>query len=87
MIGDNKHQGEIVSPEDKLQEMANAAAKAAGGAGISKEELESIINRAVMRIVAALANMGFYLDSTQIAKATQEARAAMDIRGNSVEVV
>lgn len=33
MIGDNRHQGEIVSPEDKLQEMAlKAAALAAGGA-------------------------------------------------------
>ena len=53
---------------------------------MTRQELETIINRAVMRIVAALANMGFYLDSTQIAKATQEARAAMDIRYNSVEV-
>lgn len=85
VIGDNRHQGEIVSPEDKLQEMVNKAARAAGG-GVSKEELESIVNRAVMRIVAALANMGFYLDSTQITKAIQEAKAAMDIRGNSVEV-
>lgn len=33
MIGDNRHQGEIVSPEDKLQEMAlKAAALAVGGA-------------------------------------------------------
>lgn len=86
MIGDNKHQGEIVAPEDKLKKMAIEAALAAGGAGVTRQELETIINRAAMRIVAALANMGFYLDSTQIAKATQEARAAMDIRYNSVEV-
>lgn len=86
MIGDNKHQGEIVAPEDKLKKMAIEAALAAGGTGVTRQELETIINRAVMRIVAALANMGFYLDSTQIAKATQEARAAMDIRYNSVEV-
>ena len=31
MIGDNRHYGEIVSPEDKLQEMANKAAQMAGG--------------------------------------------------------
>lgn len=86
MIGDNLHQGEVVAPEDKLKKMAIEAALAAGGTGVSKAELESIINRAVMRIVAALADMGFYLDSTQIAKATQEAKAAMDIRYNSVEV-
>ena len=85
MIGDNLHQGEVVAPEDKLKKMAIEAALAAGGTGVSKAELEAIINRAVMRIVAALANMGFYLDSTQIAKATQEAKAAMDIRYNSVE--
>lgn len=85
MIGDNLHQGEVVAPEDKLKKMAIEAALAAGGTGVSKAELEAIINRAVMRIVAALANMGFYLDSAQIAKATQEAKAAMDIRYNSVE--
>ena len=85
MIGDNLHQGEVVAPEDKLKKMAIEAALAAGGTGVSKAELESIINRAVMRIVAALTDMGFYLDSTQIAKATQEAKAAMDIRYNSVE--
>ena len=39
-----------------------------------------------MRIVAALANMGFYLDSTQIANAQREAMAVMDIRNNTVEV-
>ena len=86
MIGDNLHQGEVVAPEDKLKKMAIEAALAAGGTGVSKAELEAIINRAVMRIVAALTDMGFYLDSTQIAKATQEAKAAMDIRYNSVEV-
>ena len=32
MIGDNKHQGEIVAPEDKLKKMAIEAALAAGGA-------------------------------------------------------
>lgn len=85
MIGDNLHQGEVVAPEDKLKKMAIEAALAAGGTGVSKAELEAIINRAVMRIVAALTDMGFYLDSTQIAKATQEAKAAMDIRYNSVE--
>ena len=87
MIGDNRHQGEIVSPEDKLQEMAVKAASMAAGKGVSKEELESIINRAVMRIIAALAEMGFYLDSTQVATAIKNAQAAMDIRYNAVEVV
>ena len=33
MIGDNRHQGEIVAPEDKIKEMIEAALKAAGGSG------------------------------------------------------
>ena len=85
MIGDNRHQGEIVSPEDKLQEMALKAASMAGG-NISREELESIINRAVMRIVAALSELGFYMDSNQVATAVRNALAANDTRYNTVEV-
>lgn len=85
MIGDNRHQGEVVAPENKLKEMAMAAAKEAGS-GISKEDLESIVNRAVMRIVAALAEMGFYIDSEQIGRASSAARAAADRRFNAVEV-
>lgn len=86
MIGDNRHQGEVVAPEDKLREMAIEAVKAAGGSGITRDELESIINRAVMRIVAALADMGFYLDSMQVESALKKTRQAMDIRYNTVEV-
>lgn len=86
MIGDNMHQGEFVAPESKLKEMAKQAVREAGGSGVTKEELESIINRAVMRIVTALAEMGFYLDSEQVGRATQAARVAADRRFNAVEV-
>lgn len=85
VIGDNRHQGEVVAPEGKLKEMAMAAVQAAGP-GVSRDELESIINRAVMRIVAALAEMGFYIDSEQIGRATSAARTAADRRFNTVEV-
>ena len=52
MIGDNRHQGEIVSPEDKLQEMAlKAAALAAGGA--NDAELLAVLKQ----ILAFLQNM------------------------------
>ena len=86
MIGDNLHQGEVVAPEDKLKQLAIEAAMVAGSRGVSRDELESIINRAVMRIVSALTSMGFYLDSTQIANAQREAMTVMDIRNNTVEV-
>ncbi len=38
MIGDNRHQGEVVAPEDKLREMAMEAVRAAGS-GFSPEVL------------------------------------------------
>ena len=87
VIGDNKHQGEIVAPEDKLKKMAVEAVMAAGGTGVSRADLESMLNRAVMRIVAALSEMGFYLDSTQIARASRAAQAEIDFRHNTAEVV
>lgn len=88
MIGDNRHYGEIVAPEDKMQAMVNAAVKAvAGSGGVSKAELESIINNAVMRIVAALGQMGFYLDGELLARAVQAIQDGLDMRYNPVKVI
>ena len=57
MIGDNRHQGEIVSPEDKLQKMALSAAQAAAGSGgsISAEKLDKIITllETIIRIMTS----------------------------------
>lgn len=86
MIGDNRHQGEVVAPEDKLREMAMEAVKAAGAGGISRAELEQIINNAVMRIVSALMGMGFYVDGEQMARVQRSAAQAVDARYNPVEV-
>lgn len=89
MIGDNRTQGEIVSPEDKLEEMAAAAARAAiaaTGGGISRMEMESIINNAVMRIVAALGQVGFFIDGQLLARLVKKAMAEMDYRYNPVEI-
>ncbi len=44
MIGDNKREGEIVSPESKFQEMLNAAAQLSGG-GITEEILYRVMSR------------------------------------------
>lgn len=86
MIGDNRHQGEVVAPEKKLTEMAIAAAKAvAGSGGITKSELEQIVNAAVMKIVAALTGLGFYVDSELIALAVQRGMRSLDERYNPVE--
>ena len=44
------------------------------------------MNNAVMRIVAALTGMGFYLDGEQMAKVIKAVDKAMDIRFNPVSV-
>ena len=61
MIGDNRHQGEIVSPENKLQEMAVKAASLAAGSGNSTELL------AVLKQILA------YLQNTPIVALDPEA--------------
>lgn len=87
MIGDNRHQGEVVAPEDKLQDMVNAAVRAAAGmGGVTREELEQIINGAVMRIVAALASVGFHVDGEQLAALLQSAKENLDWRYNAWEI-
>lgn len=86
MIGDNRHYGEIVAPEDKMQEMVNAAVKAASGSGVSKAELQSLIDSATMRIISALASMGFYIDGEELAKAVLKAIDRLDGRYNPVKV-
>lgn len=84
MIGDNRHQGEIVAPEDKLQELAD---NAAGNGGISKAELESLMNNAVMRIVSALGQVGFYIGTEEIAKVVMAGAESLDSRYNPVKFV
>lgn len=83
MIGDNRHQGEVVAPEDKMQEMVNAAVKAAAGAGgITRDEMESIMNSAVLRLAAMMSQLGFYVDSEELAKAVRRGNEKLDYREN-----
>ena len=64
-----------------------AVATVAGSGGVSRAELESIVNNAVMRIVAALSQMGFYLDGELMAKAVKKAQENLDMRYNPVRVI
>ena len=85
MIGDNRHYGEVVAPENKMQEMVDAAVRAVSGSqGVTREELESIVNQAVSRVIAALAGMGFYLDNEEMARMQGMAQQSIDIRYNDV---
>ena len=87
MIGDNRHYGEIVAPEDKLHAMVIEAVKMASGSGLTKADLESIINSAVIRIVAALGKMGFFVDGEMLATALDNARQNRSYRLNPLEVI
>lgn len=44
MIGDNHHQGEVVAPEDKLQELLNNAVGLANNSGLSEQYLIVMID-------------------------------------------
>ena len=52
LIGDNRHQGEVVAPEDKLKEMAMAAVNAASGNDYSLEILK--ILKEILEVLKAL---------------------------------
>lgn len=86
VIGDNKRYGEIVAPEDKLQKMVDLAVSKAGGGNVTKAELESIVNSAVLRIVAALSALGFSIDGETLARAQQKVQQEMDRRYNTVQI-
>jgi len=86
MIGDNRHYGEIVAPEDKLQAMVNTAVRAAGSSGLARADLESIVNSAVTRFIAAVGKMGFFVDGELLARALDRALENVNYRQNPIEV-
>ena len=64
MIGDNRHQGEVVAPERKLEEMALRAASMAGG-GVTPELIA--ILKEILNVLNAL-DLNVYLDGKQVKK-------------------
>lgn len=58
MIGDNRHYGEIVAPEDKMQEMVNRAVSMASGmnAGMPEQYLMTMIDL-LQRIIDLIENL------------------------------
>ncbi len=76
VIGDNKTQGEVVAPEDKLQAMANAAA------GGSAEVLNKILNisEQVLAAVQDGADIVLMVDSEELARATSNGSMALKRR-------
>lgn len=75
MIGDNRHQGEVVAPEDKMIAMAKKAAELSGGS--SKDDQ---IIRLLMELINAVKSIDtdVYLDGKKITKTVNDNNA--DIR-------
>ena len=65
MIGDNKHQGEVVAPEDKLLDMAQKAADMASSAELLAEAIS--ILKQILRILETL-DLDIQLDGKSLKK-------------------
>ena len=76
MIGDNRHQGEVVAPEDKMIAMAKKAAELSGGSGKDDQ-----IIRLLMELINAVKSIDtdVYLDGKKITKTVNDNNNA-DIR-------
>lgn len=76
MIGDNRHQGEVVAPEDKMIAMAKKAAELSGGSGKDDQ-----IMRLLMELINAVKSIDtdVYLDGKKITKTVNDNNNA-DIR-------
>jgi hypothetical protein len=67
--------------------MVNEAVRAVGGSGLSKADVEAIVNSAVTRFIAAVGKMGFFVDGEMLATALDNARKNRNYRLNPVEVI
>lgn len=65
MIGDNRHQGEVVAPEDKLVDMAQKAAAMASSAELLAEAIS--ILKQILRILETL-DLDIHLDGKSLKK-------------------
>lgn len=65
LIGDNRHQGEVVSPEGKLLDMAKQAAEMAGGVNVNGRIIELLCK--IISILERL-DLTAYMDGKKMTK-------------------
>lgn len=84
MIGDNRHQGEVVAPEGKLLEMAKTAASQAG----SPEQLQKIINllETLISLVQSGDDIVLAVDGEELARAMITGSLRLKRRHSTVTV-
>lgn len=78
MIGDNRHQGEIVAPEGKLLAMAKEAAAAAGG---TDPQVLALLVQLLTAVKAMSGGAKLYLDGRVVAESTLENLRSMKREG------
>lgn len=65
MIGDNRHQGEVVAPEDKLLEMASQAAAMTGADGLTARVIELL--EKILSILESM-DLNLYIDGDKMSR-------------------
>lgn len=83
MIGDNRHQGEVVAPEGKLQEMALTAAKMSN----SGDNREAV--RLLKELITTIKNLDgdtvFNVDSEELARAAKRGQNKLNRRMGTLQ--
>ena len=84
MIGDNRHYGEVVAPENKLEDLLNRAVSMASNPGISEEHFErmlAFLSRISEQIEAM--DLTVYVDVREIKQRLTdlEGRSGYSLRG------
>ena len=65
MIGDNRHQGEVVAPEDKLRDMAVQAAQISTNAALLQEAISVL--KEILKVITAL-DLDIQIDGVSLKK-------------------
>ena len=84
VIGDNRHQGEVVAPEGKLLEMAKLAAGAGGNPELLKKIIELL--GTLISLVQDGDDIVLNVDSEELARAVQTGSIRLKRRYTTVEV-
>lgn len=72
MIGDNRHQGEIVAPEDKLEDIYRKVLKEEGGG--NNEKVIQLLNRIIYLLESQGFDFNLYIDSYELNKRLEKVR-------------
>lgn len=84
MIGDNRHQGEVVAPENKLLEMAKKAASMGGNQELLKQIIDLL--ETLISLVQGGDDIVLMIDSEELARATMTGTLRLKRRYTTVEV-